>query len=145
VVPGLLAYPVLASTAAAKDEISAAAVLDALQRDPSAYAGMPSVGEHLLVLTFIALLAVFLLAVMVLLGSRLTSTTALLALGLAVAGLLLALNGLGVAEGSPGVAFLAALPDGLDELAVVPALLASAAWSVAVVAAAARSFERRPL
>lgn len=143
--PGLLAYPVLASTASAKRDFSAAMVLDAIDRGPSSYAGLPPLGEYLVMLSLIALLAVFLLAVMVLFGARLASTTALLVLGLASAGVLLGLLGLGVEEGSPGVAFLVGSRERFDELAVGPALLASAAWSVATVGLAAWAFERRPL
>lgn len=145
ILPGLLAYPMLASTAAAKEDFGAAAVLDALSRDPLSYAGLPSVGDYAVMVSMIALLAVFLLAVMLLVGSRSTSTVALLGLGLLTAGVLLALNGAGVREGSPGVALVAVSPGALDELAVVPALAASAAWSLVAVVLAAWSFERRSL
>ena len=46
-----------------RHRVGAAAVLDALSRDPTSYAGMPSVGEYLVMLSMVALLAVFLLAV----------------------------------------------------------------------------------
>lgn len=145
VVPGLLAYPVLASAASAKSEFGAANVLDALNRDPGSYAGMPSLGEYLVMLSMIALLVVFLLAAMLLFGSRLTSTSALLGLGLATAGVLVVVAVAGVEEATPGVAFLVAVPGRLDELAVGVALLVSAAWSIGAVALATWSFERRPL
>jgi hypothetical protein len=82
---------------------------------------------------------------MLLFGSRLTSAAALLGLGLASAAVLIVFNGLGIVEGTPGVAFVAVLPDRLEELAVVPAVIASAAWSAFAVALAAWSFDRRPL
>ncbi|MFK8022655.1 MAG: hypothetical protein AB8G26_01720 [Ilumatobacter sp.] len=145
IVPGLVAYPFLAASADAKSDFNAGEVINALGRDSSSYATLPSLGEYAIMLALIALLAVYLLAMMLLFGSRLTSAAALLGLGLASAAVLVVFNGLGIEEGTPGVAFIAVLPDRLEELAVVPALIASAAWSAFAVVLAAWSFDRRPL
>ena len=145
IVPGLIAYPFLAASADATSEFGAGAVVDALRRDTSAYASLPSLGEYAIMLLLIALLAVYLLAMMLMFGSRLTSAAALLGLGLASAAVLVFFNSLGIEEGTPGVAFVAVLPDRLEELAVAPAVIASAAWSVFAVVIAAWSFDRRPL
>ena len=145
IVPGLIAYPFLAAVADDKSDFGAGAVIEALRRDTSSYATLPSLGEYAIMLSLIALLAVYLLAMMLLFGSRLTSAAALLGLGLASAAVLIVFNGLGIEEGTPGVAFVAVLPNRLEELAVVPALIASAAWSAFAVVLAAWSFDRRPL
>lgn len=145
IVPGLVAYPFMAASADAKSDFGAGAVIEALRRDSSSYASLPSFGEYAIMLSLIALLAVYLLAMMLLFGSRLTSAAALLGLGLASAAVLLVFNGLGIEEGTPGVAFVAVLPNRLEELAVVPAVIASAAWSALAVALAVWSFDRRPL
>ena len=88
IVPGLVAYPFLAASADATSDFGAGAVIDALRRDTSSYASLPSLGEYAIMLSLIALLAVYLLAMMLLFGSRLTSAAALLGLGLASAAVL---------------------------------------------------------
>ena len=145
IVPGLVAYPFLAASADAKSDFNAGEVINALGRDSSSYATLPSLGEYAIMLALIALLAVYLLAMMLRVGSRLTSAAALLGLGLASTAVLIVFNGLGIVEGTPGVAFVAVLPTRLEELAVVPAVIASAAWSALAVALAVWSFDRRPL
>jgi hypothetical protein len=120
-------------------------VFDALRSEPESFAGMPSLGRYVGMLSLIALFTVFLVAMMLLYGSRVVSTTALLALGLATAGILAALALSGVEEGAPSVALAAVWPGRLDDLAIGAAAASSAAWSVVAVALAAWSFERRPL
>jgi hypothetical protein len=143
-VPGMLAYPLFASVDATVNEFSALDVVEAVGEDPALYEGMPSLGTYIGQLALIALLAVFLLAVMLLLGTRLVSNTALLALGLLAAGVLVIVTQAGLTA-TPGAAFLAVWPDGLDDLSLGSTVAASALWTVVVVGLAMWSFQRRAL
>ena len=143
--PGMAAYPLFASTASVRQEISATSIAEALAKEPESYAGMPTLARYVGMLSLFALFTVFLVAMMLLYGSRIVSTTALLGLGLATAGILVALALSGVEIGAPSAALIAVLPGRLDDFAIGPAAVASAAWSLVAVGLAAWSFERRPL
>jgi hypothetical protein len=146
-IPGAVGYVLLDSTAAEERTPLTWNTFDrAVRSGRSAFEETPAAGDYAVILGLVAVFAVFLAVVMVLLGTRIVSSTALFSLGILVMGVLIALGTTPLGQFVPGTAYtLIASPDRADDLSAGVALASGIGWCVVVMIVATRAFQRRPL
>lgn len=146
-IPGVVGYVLLTSAGPEEQAGITWWTFDrAVRSGRSAFEEIPSAADYALILGLVAVFAAFLAGVMLLLGTRIVSSTALFASGIVVMGVLLALGTSASTQYLPGTAYpMIVSPGRADDLSAVVALASGVGWCAVVVALAAWAFRRRPL